>query len=159
MAKAPSNGIVSAKTGEIVNVATTDVASVLDSPMTLSQQAQSITLPNGLKISMARQVTMPLLKQRDGETVYLTILDKYFVGKQIKSKNKDEPPQKAAELLLVKSLIDQRDYHFIVPAVLKDVLDVDYKDGYVGKSFAIQKEPRQEGKRHKNLNIVEINVG
>lgn len=127
--------------------------------LTLTQQAQMIVLPNGTKMSVARQITLPLLKHKDGETVYITVVSEIYSGKQIKPKEGDQQ-QKPADLVKIIDLQSGLPHVFIVPAVLKDafIMDYDESNTYVGKSFAIMKMPREEGKRHKNLQIVELVV-
>lgn len=151
---------MSKKTSETVNAETGEVTETTQpsTPMTISQKA--MTLPNGVVVTMVKQVTLPLLKHGDGETVVFTALETMFTGKQLKAKNPGEPLPKRATIVKVLDAKTGQTMQYIVPAVLEDTWKTDYPDNsYVGKAFAIQKLPKVEGKRHKDLIIVEVSLG
>jgi hypothetical protein len=113
----------------------------------------------GLKFKVKDQVTMPLLKQKDGEAVYVKLVGAIFVGKEIKNKRSGEVEQKPAMMVNVINLENHRPMQYIVNAVLQGTLEDDprYNEKkYVGKSFAILKLPQGEGKRYKNFEVMEI---
>jgi hypothetical protein len=114
---------------------------------------------NGMKFKVIEQVTMPLLKQGDNEAVYVKILSKVFVGKEIKNKRTGEVEQKPAQMVNVVNLENGRPMQYIVNAVLEGTWNDNpkYANGaYVGKSFGILKLPQGEGKRYKNFEVFEI---
>ena len=113
-------------------------------------------LANGMEFKVVRKVTVPTLSQKGNEVVALKITAPMYIGKVLKPKE-GEAAMPAATLLPCIDLQDNIEKLYVVPAVFKSQLEQDYaNDSYVGKSFALQKLPKQEGKRHRNMNIVEI---
>ena len=125
--------------------------------MTISEKASAgISLPNGVTATVVRKITLPLLKQEDGETVCFTVQGPMFTGKKLKTQKEGEQP---ATIVNVINAENHMEMQYLVPAVLKDSWETDYPDNtYVGKSFACQKLPKREGKRHKDMNIVEVEL-
>ncbi len=133
----------------------------------LSQRAVSAVKTPELKFKVVKQVTRPLLKHRDGDTVYIKFLGRPYVGKEVKSATKMEP----ATLV---NVINHNgggsgEWQYILSSVLyhKDdktneesgVLMEEYPNHtYVGKSFAIRKFAKEEGKRYNTFELVEIEV-
>lgn len=123
----------------------------------ISQKA--MTLPNGKVMTLIKQVTLPLLKHGDGQTVVFRADSAMYLGKQLKAKTPDEPAPKRATMVKCFDQMLQQDSVYIVPAVLEDTWKTDYpSDSYIGKCFAIQKQPKKEGQRHKDLVINEVSV-
>jgi hypothetical protein len=147
--KATANEAVDAETGEIVRGA-----------LSISQQALSgvVTLPDGRKVTVVKQVTVPVLKHKEGETVMITVLDVMYIGKELKA-SADGTKSKPATLVKVTDIKTNRPGLYIVPAIVADTWSTEYAgDAYVGKSFAIEKLPARDGKRYKDINMLEIGV-
>lgn len=127
-------------------------------PAQASLVGNVITHEGGRKFTVKRQVTLPLLKQIDGQVVTIKITSAIYVGKQITdAKNPDKAKEKPADLVHVVELISGRPMVYIIGAVVKGNLQEQYpKDTYVGKCFAINKRPGPTGKRYKDYEILEI---
>lgn len=129
----------------------------------------------GATYAVKRQVTLPVLKQEDNAVAF-TVLDKMYVGKPIRQKDKTVAPMAPATLIKVRDLETKRPHLYVVPAVLQslfiDEYDADRPAGYyddndpayegtnayIGLSFAVQKLAKRPGKRHRDLEVVEIEV-
>lgn len=132
-------------------------------PMDNSGGGQIVTMANGLKFRVTRQVTLPLLKQSEGQVVSVKITSEIYIGREIKADAKGERAnEKPADLVRVIELNTNRPMTYIVPAVLKSTLEDEYpkgKDGiwgYIGHNFAIMKHPAAPGKRYKQFEVLEI---
>jgi len=128
-------------------------------PATLSQQAMASIgaggLPAGFKV--AKKVTLSQLKQRDGVPVYIKVLTPMRLATAIKDRGDGKPKMEPPTLVNVIDLTDGREKQYIVNAVLKSIFEEQYKgDAYIGKSFGINSLPKEEGKRHKPLEVIEL---
>lgn len=131
--------------------ANTDVAPVQES---ISQRA--LTLANGKTFTVKRKVTVPTLTQKGDEVIAFKVNGPMYQGKEIPGKD-GKPAMAAATLVPVLDLNTDIEKVYVVPAVLKSQWEQEYPDNsYVGKSFMCQKMPVEQGKRHRNMNIVEI---
>lgn len=136
-----------------------EVKSASGTVAVLSNSQKAMTLPNGMVVTSVKKVTLPLLKHGDGQTVLFTVKEAMRLGKQLKAKSADEPAPKRAMMLRIIDAQSGMEMEYIVPAVLQDTFDTDYPDNsYIGKSFMILKMPKQEGKRHKDLQIEEVSI-
>lgn len=125
----------------------------------------------GLNFRVAKKVTVPVLKNE--QPVAFTVQGPMYMGKQLSAKD-GKAPMAPATLIKVFDLVTKTDKVYVVPAVLKSVWIDDY-DGfdpdpkspnhgrqdianneYVGKHFAVRKLEKPEGKRHRELQVVEI---
>lgn len=129
----------------------------LDAAPSISERAMSLTV-GGVILKVKRQITLPLLKQKAGETVVIKPEGPMFIGKQIKPKD-GKPAQEPATLVNIINLQTGMLMQYIVNAVLRDIWETEYKNAsYVGKGFAVMKMPADEGKRHNNMQIAEIDL-
>lgn len=156
MAKSPAK---SADQGEQQPAtATPETASTSSQAVaTIRKPKTEIVLSDGTVLKVARRVTLPQLKQKDGQIVVIRFLEPYYKAKQILDKDgnptKDEPPHVAR----VFDLESGHEYQYIVAAVVQSAFKDDYpNDGYVGKTFAIQMIGKAEGKRHKDYSVIEL---
>lgn len=140
-----------------------------------ARDAKAALTIGGKTFAVKRQVTLPVLKQEDNAVAF-TVLSKMYKGKQLKPK-KGEPVMAPATLVRVKDLESGRNMVYVVPAVLASLWRDEYDgtvfpgddddlphgkegtDTYVGLSFAVQKLERRPGKRHRDLEVVEISTG
>jgi len=111
--------------------------------------------------SVVRQVTLPQLKQVEGQIVHIRITSPIYVSKVVAkagAKKADaNSSDKPADLVNVVNLITGQACTYIVGAAVKGNLEEQYPDeSYVGKSFAINKLPAPAGKRYKTYEILEI---
>ena len=119
-------------------------------PASISERALA-AVKKGPEIRVLKQVTYPLLKQRDNETAYVEIVGAFFLGKKLDDK-KD-----AATLVHVKTPGNEGVFQFIVPAVMQSELDKAYPEAsYVGHKFAVQKFKPEDGKRYNTFSILEV---
>ena len=110
--------------------------------------------PKGFTPKVVKQVTLPILKKADNETVYIAVLGPIFQGKQVSGK--DAEKMEPAQLMNCCNLETGEECQIICNAVLKSTLEENYPDeGYVGKAFSIM-QYKVEGKRYKNYKIAEI---
>lgn len=127
----------------------------------ISARAQGLTV-GGLTLKVKRQVTLPLLKQKAGETVVIKPEGPYFVGKQMPAKVNAKGEMVSPDPATVVNVINLQNgmlMQYLVNAVLRDIWATEYKnDAYIGKGFAIMKMPADEGKRHNNMQIAEIDL-
>lgn len=114
------------------------------------------------KIKVVKQVTVPTLSAKDGQTLYVKFEGAIFLGKELKKTAKDGEPakEKPADLASVVNLETGEQMHLIVAAVVKENLNETYpKEKYVGKSFAISKLGKRAGKRYFDYRVLEIEYG
>jgi hypothetical protein len=138
---------VDAETGEITEHPAPAVPAVV-------KTNGGFVLPGGKEFTVIRKVTRTLLKHRDGETVFVTVVEPIHVGKEIKGAK-----MAAADLMTVIDLTTGHEHDYIVNTVLHGVLDETYqKNAYVGKSFAIFRMPPDEGrgKKYATFAVTEI---
>jgi hypothetical protein len=112
----------------------------------------------GRKFTVTKQVTLPLLKHGDGQIVTIKVTSQIYIGRQLVTPDsKTNPATKPADLVRVIDLLTGRPMIYIVSAVVKSTFETEYPDNaYVGKSFAIHKLQKVEGKRYKGFEILEI---
>lgn len=116
--------------------------------------AQPMVSLDGRNFTVARQVVIPQLKQKTGETVYITVNEPIHDGDEIKDATGKVGKARLCE---VTNLQDGKLYVYLTNAILESALTKGYPDdSYVGKSFAIAKGEVVEGKRYKALQVVEI---
>lgn len=122
-------------------------------------QGNDITLGDGRVLKVKKRVTLPQLKQRDGQIVAFTVLAPYFLAKEVKPKDDTTKPEKPPHLVHVRELETGIEYHYIVGAVLKTAWDEEYSNGaYVNRTFAVRMIGKAEGKRHKDYDVAEIEL-
>jgi malate/lactate dehydrogenase len=139
------------ETGEVVNASE-------NLPVIGSETGSEIMI-GGRKITVKKQVTLPLLKHEEGQIRYVTILKAIYEGKEIKNKRGGETEMAPATMALVTDLETGRQCEYIVNAVFKGIMEDDYpSDSYVGKSFAINKLEKPKGKRYNALEILEVEI-
>lgn len=127
-------------------------------PAEMSNSQKALTLANGRTITIARRVTVPTLTQKGDEVIAFTVKGPMYMGKEIPGKD-GKPAMAAATLVPVIDLNTDIEKVYVVPTVLKSQWEQEYTgNSYVGKSFMCQKLPVETGKRHRNMNIVEITV-
>lgn len=123
-----------------------------------ARDAKAELTVGGKSFRVKKAVTLPTLKQ-DTNDVTFTVLSEMYTGRVIKPKDGSEAPKEAATLVKVLDLMDGRAKVYVVNAVLKSEWtdNPEYENGqYVGRSFAVRKLARPAGKRHRELEIVEI---
>lgn len=131
----------------------------------------------GIALPIKKKVTYPTLSQNtDGAIVAFTVVSPMTVSK--KSIKNPEGNSNKATLVIVTDLTDGIEKQYVVPSILASewlesycikpeipddetpkfaaVLATVTDHNYVGLSFAIQKLPKREGKRYRDLNIAEI---
>lgn len=149
---------------------TTEETAAANVPATTSEKATA-ALIGGKPFALKRMVTLPLLKQKDNEDIAITILTPmkvsaywvkehpgYVPGEPFKGEGgKTIAPSYTVE---VTELNSGAHMLYLVPAVMQSTLEQEYaNDSYVGKSFMIRKLPAAAGKRFKDMQIAEIELG
>lgn len=118
-------------------------------------QPTNSALDFGGKFKIVRQVTLPTFKLQVGIPFAFRADGVIVQGKKLKTDtdSKREP----ASLLAVTNLDTGEVGQIVLGAVLKGNLEEQYPDqAYVGKSFAILKGEKREGKRYNEYQIMEI---
>lgn len=109
------------------------------------------------QFTIAKIVTVPLLKQAIDVPVYVRIEGAVFVGKELKQTGATK--MEAAHLVNVTNLETGEAMQLIVPAVLQSILHDEYaNDAYVGKSFQLIKHAKPSGKAYSPYTVNEITV-
>ena len=120
----------------------------------VAAQAAPVVSLGDKQFVVAKQVVIPQLKQKTGETVYITINEPIHDGDEIKDAT---GKLGRARLCEVTNLTDGKLYVYLTNAIFESALTKGYPDGsYVGRSFAIMKGDVVEGKRYKSLQVLEI---
>ncbi len=174
---------------ETVNQETGEVTEKTDAPATgtsIAERAMAkIGMPVGLaggKFKVKQQVTHSVLRQKDGETIFVTILGPIYQGEELKSQRANTVKMAPAKLAKVIDLDTpgMTEAVVIVNTVLEGELikafpnlDKDGKQvspdkdgeyvgvatwGYVGKSLAIRMNAAREGTRYKTFDILELEL-
>ena len=139
-------------------------AATSDQALTLPPKGAEVVLPGGLKVRMVKAVSRPTLKQETGESVYFTVTDPIRSETNLEKKivkidgaDREIEEEKTIHVVAVRNLTDGRDYNYVLNAVTHGELTDNYPDnGYVGRSFAIQKGAVVAGKRFKAVSVIEI---
>lgn len=120
----------------------------------------------------ARNVTLPLLKIKEGAEYVITMLTAMALGKQMPAKNVTDPNtgevkqvvEAPATVAQVKCLQDGpgakdgEEYQMLCNTIFAKELREQYpNDGYVGKSFAFTVF-KIDGKRYKGCSIAEVTL-
>jgi hypothetical protein len=148
MANGKKTEHVDAQTGEV-----TGTEHKANGPA-VTKTETGFVLANGLEFNISKKITRTLLKQRDNETVFVTVVEPIHTGKEIKGSK-----MAAADLMTVIDITTGHEHDYIVNTVLHGVLDEAYpKNAYVGKSFAIFRMPPDEGrgKKYATFAVTEI---
>jgi hypothetical protein len=116
------------------------------------------------KVKVVKNVTLPVLSLKAGETAYVRIDTKIAQGKELtvskdKKSGEENANEKPADICQVTNLASGEQLQFIVSAVVKANIEDQYPaHTYVGKSFRIAKLEKRAGKRYFDFNIAEIEV-
>lgn len=129
------------------------------------------------KFVKARNVTLPLLKIKEGTEYVITMLTAMALGKQMPAKTQQQtdpktgevvtvtlPPEAPATVAQVKCLQDApgakdgEEYQMLCNTIFAKELREQYADdSYVGKSFAFTVF-KIDGKRYKGCSIAEVTI-
>lgn len=111
--------------------------------------------------AIERKVTMPLLKQAEGEKVAVYFVSNIYRGRELKQARGGVQREKPADLANVMNLITGELQSFICAALVKSELTENYpNDGYVGKAFIIERGPKKQGgaRAYNTYNVTEVKV-
>ena len=126
--------------------------------------------------TVARHVTLPLLKVRNNVPYAIQVMSPIYTGRAIEDKKAKDGTaiRKPAELWRVKELMSGNLCEMIVNEVLKGRMSEEYPErkmdwpdadgvvssqtlpGYVGRFFAIYRFPKAEGKDYHTFQITEL---
>jgi hypothetical protein len=127
----------------------------------VTNAAATGSAPGVFAPKIKRHVTLPTLsKLKDGQTIYIRFDSVMTISKVVKPVLKPgDKPEEPATIAQVTMLDTGELYTFLVPAVVKSVLNEEYpKDAYLGKGFAIQQVGQKDGKRYKNYTVAELEL-
>ena len=127
---------------------------------------ETVTLANGMKIKLARQVTVPTLKHESGETIVVTMESKFvsettMEKKTVKVKGVDTEIEEEKTIHIARVIEVESGvlFSYVLNAITHDNIMNAYPDhSYVGKTFAIQKLGLVAGKRYKDVNVIEVEI-
>lgn len=124
------------------------------------------------KFTKARNVTLPLLKIKEGTEYVITMLTAMALGKQMPAKNVTDPvtgevkqvteaPATVAQVEVLQDApgaVDGEEYQMLCNTIFAKELREQYaNDSYVGKSFAFTVF-KIDGKRYKGCSIAEVTI-
>lgn len=111
----------------------------------------------GMGFKIKEQVSVPVLKQRDGETIFVRFDGPVYQGEELKNSRGAGPKMAPARLAKVFNYASKMANVIIVNTVLEGELVKNYPENkYVGKSFAITMNAAEEGRRYKTFSLFEI---
>lgn len=141
--------------GEVMDTETGEVFTSKE--VAVSQKAASGVMIAGKKFSMVKQVNVPTLKQETGETVAIRIEAPIRTEENSSADEKKAGIEKFINVVRVTELGSGQPFEYVCNAITADNLRGSYQnDTYVGKSFAIRKGGTVQGKRYKDVQIIEI---
>ena len=108
------------------------------------------------KFKRTKAITLPTLKMKIGDPIYVTILE---VNRKENKKEKDPETgeNKIVPVAKVTNLSDGENYELVCGAALIAQIEENYtKDELSGKSFEITKHDKKTGKRYHTYTIYEI---
>lgn len=107
---------------------------------------------------IAKRVTIPLLKQKTGEPIYVKMTGAMYTGKAQKAKE-GEKAKDPATLINCVDLTTGLECQIIVSAVVKSILEEEYPaQAYVGKGFMITNLGKREGKNYNSVDVAELKL-
>ncbi len=115
-----------------------------------SKESKAVTQGGG-KYKIKRALTLPQLKQSVNETVYIK-----FTSEMSESKVPPKEGEEPATVANVICLETGQEHVYIVPAVLKGVLEDEMEGKYVDECFQVSKLPKPSGKRYNQYEIHNI---
>lgn len=143
-------------------IAPTVPAAATDATVAAATAAKKPFDPSNVKV--ARVVTVPQLKLRAGDVVYIQALKPIYKAKEQKLAEGQKCDMEAPFLLDVVDLTTGQLNNIVVGVVLKDIFVEEYpNDAYVGKGFKIivgeQKAAKAGGgKRYNQYEVYEIEL-
>lgn len=133
----------------------------------LAEPVSGAVVIGGRKFEIKKRVTVPVLKQVEGQAVVFEVLSRMYTGERLK--NDKDPNRQPPTMVNVRELTTGREMKYIVPAVLKREWSEQYdgdadnksaKHTYVGVKFSVYLGPMadtKDGKRRvRQLECVEI---
>ena len=121
----------------------------------LSEQAAASAPVGFTGYAVKKLLTLPVLTFVVGVTRGVRIDEPMYIGKEIKKDGAQG--DKPATLANCTNLEDGTPCMIVVPAVVQGNFDEHYPDAaYVGKSFAIEKRAKRDGKRYFDYMIAEV---
>lgn len=127
--------------------------------------AQSVMV-NGIAYRIARRVNLPILKHEDGETIAVRIdmpINEEATTRDITVRNPETGQPMAVtqegviNVVRVTEIYCGEPFNLVLSVMAAgDLRDAYPEHSYVGRTFAIQKVGLVQGKRYKQVNVVEI---
>ena len=151
---------------EVIDHETGEIVETRGKALKISEQAAPSVMVNGMAIRVKKQVTLPTLKHDSGQTVLVRITDPFVSEKSVEKKivkvagvDTEIEEEKTLHIARVTELTTGENFTYVLNAITHDNIASAYPgDEYVGKCFAIQKLGTVQGKRYKDVKVVEIEV-
>jgi hypothetical protein len=151
---------------QIIDNETGEVIEAEGKALRISEQAAPAIMVNGMAIRVKKQVTLPTLKHDSGQTVLVRITDPFVSETSVEKKtvkvagvDTEIEEEKTLHIARVTELQSGENFTYVLNAITHDNIVGAYpNDDYVGKCFAIQKLGTVQGKRYKDVKVVEIEV-
>lgn len=106
---------------------------------------------------VARNVTLPLLKQAEGERVAIAFISNIYLGRELKTARGGAERRKPAHLAKIVNLLTGELMSYICATFVKSELMEGYpSSGYVGKAFVIKRGPTKQGAGTNKYNTYDI---
>lgn len=118
------------------------------------------------KFEKIRSVTLPLLSLKRGDIAHILMVDKIFMGRELKSESNKEGSQKKdpAHLCFVVNMDTGEEMQMIVPAVLRSTLEEEYPNSaYVARGFEVEHLGKtakggKTGDGYNTFRVIEVRV-
>lgn len=111
---------------------------------------------------IAKILTLPLLKLKEGESVYIKFTAPTFIGKQIAAQEGEKVSKEPPVMANVIDLPTGELVQIMLGSVLQGILRDEYPDdAYVGKGFQIMLTEKKRGRNGGNYNtykVAELNL-
>lgn len=151
---------------QVIDNETGEVVETEGKALKVSEQATPAIMVNGMAIRVKKQVTLPTLKHDSGQTVLVRITDPFTSEASVEKKtvkingvDTEVEEEKTIHIARVTELQSGENFTYVLNAITHDNIVGAYSDdSYVGKCFAIQKLGVVQGKRYKDVKVVEIEV-
>jgi hypothetical protein len=129
----------------------------------LSAQASAGLSFGGVSFTKAKAITLPTMKQKSGEEVFFRIdapiAYEEKTEEQLAKENKKYDPEnpETIPVLTVTCLRTEEQFKYVGNAIFVRELERQYPEqGYVGRFFGVKKLEAREGKRYKDLQVIEL---
>lgn len=122
-------------------------------------QSTGVVVFDPSKVKAKKILNVPVLSQKGKTTIYVTLLSKIFIGKEIAGDEKDGKKKGPAHIAYGLDLISGRPHQVIMSAMQNSVIEEAYPNhSYIDKSFMMINHGKINGKDYNTVEVVEIDT-